>query len=181
MVLRYRTIAKRYGRALFELALESGQIDQVAGDLGRLRQAAEGIPELVRGLADEKVGVKKRDAAACAVAKNMKLGKVCTNFLRLLIQKGRAELLPSILEDGEERFRAYRKLALAQARVADKAAAGDLKHKLEDVLGGMLGIEVRCEVQEDPKLIGGFTVKIGDEQFDASVQGKYARLKEALL
>lgn len=177
----YLTIAKRYGLALFELALESGQIDRVANDLERLRQAAEEVPTLLRGLADERVAQAKRDAAAREVAKNLKLGKIPTNFLRLLIQKRRVELLPYILENVDWRLRAYRKLALAKARVANKAYASDLKRQLKDILERMLGIGVRCEVNEDPKLIGGFVVKIGDEQFDASVWGRFARLKEALL
>ena len=180
-IMIYLTVAKRYGLALFELALESGQIDRVANDLERLCQAAEKVPTLLRGLADERVAAAKRDAAARAVAKSLKLGEIATNFLRLLIQKRRVELLPYILENADERFRAYHKLALAEAKVANKAYAEGLKRQLKDILGRMLGIEVRCEVREDPKLIGGFVVKIGDEQFDASVRGRFARLKEALL
>lgn len=163
------------------MALESGQIDRVANDLERLRQAAEGVPTLLRGLADERVAAARRDAVARMVAKNLKLGKISTNFLRLLIQKRRVELLPFILKDVAERFRAYRKLAVAQARVADKAFAGDLKQQLVDILGRMLKIEVRCEVKEDPALMGGFVVKVGDEQFDASVWGKLSRMRDALL
>ena len=46
---------------------------------------------------------------------------------------------------------------------------------------GMTGSQVELETRDDPELIGGVTVRIGDRLIDASVRGRLERLRDRIV
>jgi F-type H+-transporting ATPase subunit delta len=59
---------------------------------------------------------------------------------------------------------------MSDAQIADMVGLLERKH----------GKKVKVNVVVDPALIGGVSIAIGDEVFDASVRGKLARMASAL-
>lgn len=178
--MKERTVAKRYAKALFDLALESGDLGPVAADLTSLARASREVPSLVKGLADERIGIQRRLAAAARVASTLKVGKTVSNFLGLLISKGRAGLLDLIARDFAARFERHERLAACRASVALASQADEVKTRVEEIVGGALGAKARCDVDVDASLLGGFSVRIGDVRYDASIKGKLERMREEL-
>ncbi len=179
--MRTPAVAQRYGKAAFELAIEEGAVEALACDIAGLDAALEGLPAIVAALSDERVDRVRREAVARAIADDLGLGTIGRNLALVLLQRDRAALLPAVVRDIAARLRARERLLLAHAQVADGRFAPELARHLEETLSEALAGRVRCEVREKPSLIGGFTVAIGDEHFDASVKGRFARMKERLL
>lgn len=179
--MRERVVAKRYGRALFELALESGDPAGVASDVERLRRASEEVPLFVRALADERAEIPKRLRAAAGIAAALGLGKEAGGAFRLLVGRGRVALLPLVADDFKARMERHQKLRVARLGVAEEGASESIRGKIEEILSQALSAKARCDVEVDADLIGGFTLAVGDVRYDASIRGRLERMKEELL
>ena len=70
-------------------------------------------------------------------------------------------------------------VAVAEVRSA-KSLAPDEIRELADTLSRKVGKKVELDIRTDPKLLGGFVVKIGSEIWDASVAGKINKFRESL-
>jgi F-type H+-transporting ATPase subunit delta len=175
------TIARRYGRAVLELVAQDDGIDKLEEDMSAIRRATRELPELIRGFSDVCVGLKKRVGAARNICSTLGVSDEMKNLMLLLIERGRIQILPEILDAIELGISAHRKHARVDVTVADSIYSGEIKSRLEKELGAMLGVDVECTVAEDKSLLGGFVVNIGNEQFDASVANKFKRMKERLL
>lgn len=179
--IKDKTIARRYSRALFELAVDSGELKETISAMRELYFAAEKIPMFIKEASDERVEETKRVGAVREIARVLGLTELCTNFLELLIIKKRFTILPLIAEDVIGRIERCEKIVKAEAKVADAALAAELKKRIEEILGKITSFNIECAVEEDKDLLGGFLVKIGDTSFNASVKEKLGRIQEELL
>lgn len=179
--MKGRVVAKRYARALFELALEAGVLQRVESEMQELKRAAKEIPALIKGLSDERVNSNRRVAAAADIARVCGFSTETTNFMRLLVEKGRMELLELVAGDFEMRALNNARLTKAKAAVAEEGAAVEVKERIEKIISAALGTAAECSVTVDEELLGGFSLAVGDARYDASLKGKLERMKEELL
>ena len=105
--MKERVIAKRYARAIFELAVEGKSLDAASRDMQALHGAVNAQPVIIEALSDERCDIEKRAAAAGAIAKVLGLSRDTENALKLIVQKGRASLIPLIAEDFASRAERY--------------------------------------------------------------------------
>ena len=170
------TIARPYAEALFKVAANADvsaiaeQVDAlaaVAADAG-LRQFADNPRVNADQVFDLVTGVVKGP-----------LSDTVRNFLRTLIENGRLGVLPEIAAQ----FKALKneRSGVADAIVysafpIDAPALSDLVTTLERKFGRKLNVTV----QEDPSLIGGIRVVVGDEVLDTSVKARLEQMKVAL-
>ncbi len=172
------TIARPYAEALFKATGTAVAEAQVW--LDRLAAMAR-EPQLIQfagnpNVRDEQVvevigGIAGKDGAA--------LPDAAQNFLRIVVDNGRLEALPEIA-------RQYRALNNAQSGTSDAivysafpiddAALKDLQATLEKRFGRKL----KLSVQEQPDLIGGVRIAVGDEVLDTSVKARLQQMKLAM-
>jgi F-type H+-transporting ATPase subunit delta len=173
------SLAGRYASALFGLARDERQIDAVSRSLDSLRQAL-GESADFRLLAASPL-IDRDDAAKAfaALAAEMKLDPITTNFLGVLAGNGRkGELGPVI--------RAFRQLAAAHrgettAEVTSARPLDDDQVKtLRQQLKSRAGRDVEIEANVDPSILGGLVVKLGSQMIDASIRTKLNRLALAM-
>ena len=173
------SLAGRYASALFDLARDNRQIEAVGNSLDTLNQALADSKDFAE-LVDSPV--VSRDAAGKAfeaLAPQLSLDPVTTNFLGVLARNGRkAQLRPVI--------RAFRRLA-AEHRgetTADVVTARPLKDDqiaaLKQQLRARAGRDVTIDAQIDPAILGGMVVKLGSQRIDASIRTKLNRLASAM-
>lgn len=174
-------IARRYSKALFEIAQQHGVIAVLLDDLKRVQQAAGECPELLVVLASVEFAPQQRKAVVDAVGTLLQLSATITNFIKLLIDKQRVQALREIVA-------AYQRLVDAQAGVitalvttATPLIDSTVLSNVERVIGRLKGRCVRVESRVNPNLIGGITIRVGDEVFDGSVISDLRRVKEQLL
>lgn len=172
--------AKRYAKALFLVANESGQVEAVGRELVRFREVLAGERRLEEFLLRPWVKGATKQAVVGAVSEQLRHSKLVRNFLGLLAARGRTDHLPEIAE-------AYRDLQDAaegrvRAQVKSAVALGaQERERLAARLARVMGKEVILEESVDPSLLGGFVARIGSLVLDGSVDGQLARLRERLV
>ena len=173
------SLAGRYASALFDLARDQRQIDSVGRSLDALGQALADAKDFAE-LVDSSI-VSRKDAAGAfaALAPQLGLDPITTNFLGVLARNGRKGELRSVL-------RAFRRLAadhrgettaeVVTARPLNDDQLGQLKQQLR----ARAGRDVTVEAEVDPGILGGIVVKLGSQMIDASIRTKLNRLATAM-
>ena len=170
-------VAKRYAKALFEVALHQQQVHEVEQELVAVVSELTGDADIEKFIVSPKIS----DEAKQNVIHSSLDGKVSDSVLRtvlLLIERGRVELLGDLLND-------YRKiqgesLGIADARVYSTYALNDEeKEAVAREFGGRVNKKIRIENIVDPTLLGGLKVAIGDTIYDGSLAGKLERLEQS--
>jgi len=176
-----RVVAKRYSGALFELSLDRGSLERVSSEVQAIGELAKKLPLFIKGLSDERVDTARRVSVADMIARAAGLSEETSNALKLLVEKGRVSLLPFLASDFELRVRQHAKLVQAEAKVAQGEMADEIKRRIEKMLSELVKMDARCEVCVDAELLGGFSLSVGDSRYDASLRGKFERMKEDLV
>lgn len=176
--MKERIIGRRYAKGLVELAVESGETDRLFKDMIAVREIVAEVPHFVKALSDERIRLSNRFSTARKIIKALGLSKYSGDAILLLIQNGRVAVLPYMANGIISNLRLRKKLTIAHAQVADRCVGEDVQSRIEKILTRIVGMEVECEVNIDPSLVGGFVVEVGDFRFDASIKGKLTRMKE---
>ena len=173
------SLAGRYASALFGLARDERQIDAVGRSLDLLAQALADSRDFSELAASPLVGREDAGKAFAAVAVQLGLDPITTNFLGVLARNGRKGELRNVI-------RAFRRLA-AEHRgetTAEVVTAHPLKDDqlaaLKAQLRSRAGRDVAVETRTDPEILGGIVVKMGSQMIDASIRTKLNRLAEAM-
>ena len=169
------TIARPYAEALFQAS--GSDLAGTGAWLGSVAAIA-GNPELL-SFADNPNATPEQVLGVIAGAYGQPLPPHASNFLSALLENGRFTALPEIA-------RQYRALANARSGSSDAvvysafpiddAALGNISGALEKRFGRKL----QLTVQQDPSLIGGIRVVVGDEVLDTSVKARLEQMKVAL-
>lgn len=171
------TIARPYAEAVFRLAKESGTLDAWSEQLS-LAQLVAADSDMQRLASDPEVSGAQLSALFLSVC-GSRLGHDAGNFISLLIDNGRIKILPEIVEQFEA-LKA-KQGGVLEAKVASAFAMNEeqiaaLAARLEAKFHSKLSLTVEV----DAALIGGIVVSVGDEVYDASVQGKLQNMAYAL-
>jgi F-type H+-transporting ATPase subunit delta len=166
-------VAKRYARALFEVANERGKIDQIEAELKAVVEAVKQNAELSKILLHPHIAADAKKSLVNELFQ-AHVGEETQNLLGLLIENGRESSLADILH-------AYVQLANEARGIADavvtsaKPLTEEEQAHLAEKFGSMLNKKLRIQTVVDPSILGGIIVKIGDRLYDGSVKTKLER------
>jgi F-type H+-transporting ATPase subunit delta len=168
--------ARRYARAIFELADEQGQVEEWSRRLTVVRDVLSD-PMVAAVLTNPTIAISRRMALISDAPHE--LDPEATNLARLLIESNRVRQIGDVAEE-------YDSLADAAAgRVrATVTAAVELspaeRDRLADQLSQRLGKEVRLRTAVDTSIIGGLKLQYGDHLIDASLATRLQQLRRRL-
>jgi len=173
------SMAGRYAAALFELAKEQKQLDQVERDVRTFQSLLEGSADLARLVRSPVISAEAQARALEAVLARAGISGFTGNFLKLIVRNRRLFAVADML-------RAFLSL-LARERgevSADVASAhplsGEQMQVLADSLKASIGRNVQIRTRVDPNLLGGLIVKVGSKMIDSSLRTKLNNLKVAM-
>ena len=173
------SLAGRYASALFDLARDERQIDSVSRSLDALNQALLDSKDFAELIASPLVSREEAGQAFAALAPQLGLDPITTNFLGVLARNGRKGELRKVI-------RAFRRLA-AEHRgettaevVTARPLNDDQVAALKQQLRTRAGRDVNIDLTIDPAILGGIVVKVGSQQIDASIRTKLNRLAAAM-
>ena len=171
--------AARYAQAVFELAKDAKQLEVVEQDFAKFTAAWKESADLREAARSPLIDPQEKAAALTAVAAKLGASELGRKVIGVAAQNRRAAELPAIAV-------AYRRLVARErgARQVEIVSARPLaeteKSAIIDALSKQLGAKVEAETSVDDSLIGGFVVRVGSRQFDASVKAKLDALRLAL-
>lgn len=170
-------VAARYSRALFEIAREEGQISPYGVVLRDVAAQIEGNEDLREFLLSPHAPQKaKKEVLGQIFAE---IPELVINFLSLLIDKGREKIIPQIAK-------VYQEIVDEESRAFEVSVTSAQKMKPEEESALIKKLEetsrrtIRLVTQEDPSLIGGLTIHIGNRWIDGSIKGRLAALSQTL-
>ena len=169
------TIARPYAEALYKSA--GADLQGAAQWLDALGAVA-GNEQLLRFADNPRVTNQQVFDVVTDVAK-VPLPPAGANFLRAVIENGRLSALPEIARQ----FRALRNSQSGSSDAVVHSAFPIAPAALAEVAGVLeqrFGRKLNLTVQEDPSLIGGIRVVVGDEVLDTSVKARLEQMKVAL-
>ena len=173
-------VARRYAKALFELASESGSLDGVVAELSRLADAYQANEELGRALDNPLVALEAKRSILRDLADATQVSKAVKQTLLLLGDRRRTSALPAVARALAEL--ADKQRGVVRAEVTSAVPLPDsyyerLKVQLERLTGKKITIDRRV----DPAILGGVIARIGDRIFDGSLQSRLSEVRQHLL
>jgi F-type H+-transporting ATPase subunit delta len=169
-------LARRYAEAYFDLARDAGKIDAYGDDLARAAELLE-QPPVAEAMRNPRVPVHDRIRLILDLTDG--LAQPTRNLLHLLVERGRAGIVPAVLES-------YRELAdqasgITRVQVTSAVPLDTaLEQSIRDTLGRTLGGRIQTTVRQDPAIIGGLIIRIGDRVIDGSLRTRLQQLRAAL-
>jgi F-type H+-transporting ATPase subunit delta len=172
------SVARRYARAAFELALERGQSpEDWLADLDTI----EGVvsdPDVNRVLTSPKLSFEEKRSLVDRATSG--LDPLRRNFLYLLLDRNRVELIGAIRR--EFRAMVLEHQGIAEATVTTAVPISDAEAaRVADQLSRLVGKKVVINREVDPSIIGGLVARVGDTLINGSVAARLDALREQLV
>ena len=176
--MRPVTVARNYAEALFALGEKSGRTQEYAELMDAVAGAVALSPRLEAVLLSPRVTKAQKNRILAAGLEDKP--KEFLQFLQAVVKRGRQGLFDliasqflSLLDVKLNRVRA----AVTVARPADPA----LQEQITAALTKVMGKEVIPTFHEEPAILGGVVIRVGDRIFDGSVKRRVAMLRRQLL
>lgn len=172
-------VASRYAAALADVALEHKDAERVRRDLGAFVGAFFESAELRTVLETPSIEADAKRRVVEALAERMDLTRAVRNFIFLLIDHGRTEMLREI----EQAFRTEmnERLGIAEAEVTSaRKLSAEERQQLTAVLERLTKKRIEAHFREDESLIGGAVARVGSTVYDGSVREQLTRMREQL-
>jgi F-type H+-transporting ATPase subunit delta len=172
-------LAARYAAALFDLADEKKQLDQVAADLGSLKTAIADSSDLRRLIRSPVLSRADQSRALAAVLEKAGSADLVRRFVGLVAQNRRLFVLPDMIDAYLSQLAERRGEVTAEvvsARPLSDAQRDAVAQALRKAVGGKVAVDSRV----DPTLIGGLVVKVGSRLIDSSLRTKLQRIQHAM-
>lgn len=177
--MREPTIARNYAEALFAAGERSGQTETFATLLEAVAGAVAGDVHIRVALESPRVpkAVKQR---VLQRALESRAPEAFVRFLGAVVRRGRQ----GILEGINHEFHTLLDVKLNRVHAGVVLARKPDKKLLSEITSGLraaIGKEVVLHVREDPRILGGVIVRIGDRVMDGSVRRKMMQLRKQML
>ena len=173
------SIARRYAKALFGLAVEAGQVEGWANSLLTLQQVVDRSPDLQDVLANPVYSKEQRRAIVEKLAAALSLAADPRNLLFLLGDRNRLSYLSAIVttfRDLADQHLGRLRAKVTSAVALDDGAAQAIADKLSQATKAM----VLLDRAVDPAILGGVVAQVGSLVYDGSVRTQLEDLRQQL-
>ncbi len=172
-------VAKRYAKSLLDLAKERGELEAINNDMKLLAQVCEGSHDLRVLLSSPIINGDKK----LMVLKKVFSGKVSTlsmSFFEIITHKGREGQLEGIAKEYIRILKEYKGI---QTAIVTSAIGLDdkLRSEVYKIIKESLNSEIELIEKVNKDLIGGFILRVGDKQYDASISRDLRLMKQELI
>jgi F-type H+-transporting ATPase subunit delta len=173
-------VAKRYAKALVALAREHGRLTETGAQLKRLAELIDDTPDLKSLLYNPAISQHFKEDLLTDLTQRLRFGTLETNFVRMLLEKGRLPEMPHIValyevlaEEAQNRLRVRVKSALPLSPALQEEVRQRFAHYTSK--------DIVIDQELDPTLIGGIVAQMGSLVLDGSIRNELLRLKTQLV
>ncbi len=172
-------IAKRYAKALVELAEEKKTVDKTKADLASFVGAVDSQPDMQKLFASPVFTPASKKAVIKDLGGKLNLQPTTQRFVEHLAETGRIRHVKSVYEAFLELLAERQNRATVRLTTAASISAAELaeiKKKLETLTGKQVDIDSKV----DPSLIGGAKAQIGSVIYDGSIKNQLGKMRSQL-
>jgi len=175
--MNYSAIAVRYSKALFSLTEEKGILEEVHNDIALINSVCETEPEFKRFLDFPVIASTKKFEVLNQIFAD-KVNKVTLEFLQLVTKSRRESFLPIMAKDFQNLYKAKKGIKTVTFTSVNKIN-DSVRKEIREILRGKYGADIEIIEQTNNELIGGFVLRIDDEQYDASIASQLENIKRS--
>ena len=176
MTVRATPVARRYAEAYFDLAREANDIAGWRAELAAVSDALSD-PEVGQALHNPRLSLAHRVRIGLGLLEGV--SEPARNLARLLIERQRSSRIREVLAAYDEL--ADRASGVLRAEVLTAVPVdARLSEQITSTLSRRFGQSVRPVIRQDPSIIGGLVVRIGDRVIDDSIRTHLEQLQAAL-
>jgi F-type H+-transporting ATPase subunit delta len=168
--------AKRYAKAVFELAQQEGDVERWGNRLERIRELFTD-EEVASVLSNPTIPAERREALVAGQPRVF--DQETTNLARLLIESGRVDEATGVEEEFQRLADQAAGRVVATVTTAIELGAAE-REQVARELSKQLKKDVRVTVVVDPGVIGGLKLQYGDRVVDATVAARLQQLRRRL-
>lgn len=168
----------RYAKAVLAHAKEQQTLEEVNQDMKSIFTTIQGNAELQHALQSPVVKLADKKAVLLEVFAGMHA--TTEGLIGILTENNRINLLSAIAEKYSELYDVLRGQQVAIVTTA-VPLSGELENKVLEKVQELTGGKAVLENKIDPTIIGGFILRVGDLQYNASVASQLNNLKRDLL
>lgn len=172
-------ISVRYAKALFQLAIEKNILEEVRKDVLLISQSLKEYEQFRLYLKSPVVKPSQKYNLMKEIFSNS-VNETSLNFLGLLVQNKRENHLGDISRqflDVYSKYKGVKSALITTAVSLDES----IREKLYKLLSSTYKTEIDLLSHQDESILGGFILRVGDQQYDASIANGLKRMKTALL
>lgn len=169
----------RYAKAFFSLAKDKGLTSELRKDAGLITNVCETSNDFILLLESPVVKTSQKVKAIRSIFEG-KLNTLSLKFLVLIAENNRTKNIPDIFRSLEALYQqeaGVKTAVLTTAQPMNEILVSQVQQKLEMEFNAK--VELTQKVNDE--LIGGFVLRIGDKQYDASVSTHLKKIREQLL
>ena len=174
------TIARRYGTALADVVLKTGETEMVKSELKTWEQMIASSGDLRNAFGNPSIAHISKERVLESLISKTNPSKTTANFLRIVVRNGRLTELSEINDKFEAVLEERGGNVLAEVTSA-RELSEDQKRELRSNLEKLTGKHVHLNFGIDPSLIGGVVTRVGSTVYDGSVKSQLENLKEQMI
>ncbi|GAB3172183.1 ATP synthase F1 subunit delta [Telluribacter humicola] len=172
-------VATRYAQSLIDLAQEKGVIETVYKDMQLFRNTANENRALMLALSSPVVRHEKKLGILKGLFQD-KVDPVSFTIFKIITQKNRESILDAIADEYINIYNQYKGIQRATV-ITTTPLTAELRQQFNQIVAEATGKTVELEEKIDPQLIGGYVLRVGDRQIDASIRSRLNNLKLELI
>ena len=166
-------LARPYAKAVFASALDAESIDEIKEELKTMALVSSTTE--VKSLIEDPTLSNNEILNSLKILLDGSISKTSQSLLNVLAENNRFNLLEAIFEIYKEIVAKHKEQKSVEVFVATEPSS-DTEEKIKTRLVSTYGEGTNVEFKIDPNIMGGLSIKVGDETLDLSVKGKVKKL-----
>lgn len=160
-------VAKRYAKALFDLAVEQNILEKIKADALLISNVCVSNHDFMMVLQSPIIKDVKKIIIMNKVFGD-KIQKMTMAFLKIITRNKRESIIPETASQFIEIYKEHKNIISAELITAVKLGS-EVSDKINSLLKEQTKAEIELNENVDDSLIGGFVLEFDEKQYDASV------------
>ena len=168
-------VAKRYAQGLLDFTQESGNTESVFNEMKDIVKIMSQSKDLNQFFSTPIIDARKKEAIALEIFKDF--SPVAKNIIRLIIKQGREAQLKNIAQEFINKVEDIKGTQRISLTSASKLSEQNIQKIIAD--SKMVNVSnYDLETIIKPEILGGYILRVGDQQIDASVKTQLNNIKK---
>lgn len=167
----------RYAKSLLDLSKEQNAVEEVKNDMVFFEKVVDDNSELETILKNPIVPSDKKQGILDGIFAG-KVHAITQSFFKLVVSKGRSAILFDTAKQFVQQYNTINGIVTAEVTSASPLTEANRAEVVSLVKKELNASQVLIKEKVNADLIGGFVLKVGDKQFDASIASGLTKLKK---